>query len=112
MDTITSMLNKIDEISTTIKDVDYKELLENLKTIKELIDGNDNSDNDKIEELEYDITCMEVWLDESKLENKKLIKENNELKDKNEKLLKDYLLEKKENMKYIKKLVKLHKLHN
>ena len=112
MDTITSMLNKIDEISTTIKDVDYKELLENLKTIKELIDGNDNSDNDKIEELEYDITCMEVWLDESKLENKKLIKENNELKHKNEKLLKDYLLEKKENMKYIKKLVKLHKLHN
>ena len=86
MDTITSMLNKIDEISTIIKDVDYKELLENLKIIKDLIDDNDNdndnSDNNKIEELEYDITCMEIWLDESKEKNKKLIKENNELKDK------------------------------
>ena len=82
MDTITSMLNKIDEISTIIKDVDYKELLENLKIIKDLIDKNDNTDNDKIEELEYDITCMEIWLDESKKENEKLIKENNELKKK------------------------------
>ena len=82
MDTITSMLNKIDEISTIIKDVDYKELLENLKIIKDLIDKNDNTNNDKIEELEYDITCMEIWLDESKKENEKLIKENNELKKK------------------------------